>query len=349
MMEDLESLEDNYCLENTSPDGKTALPKEESFTIETSLPMERMDAFLKTRYPDLSRTALQRLMHHGYILINGQKVFPSVHPHEGDVVTIRWPEPKPLQVLPEDIPLDILYEDEHLIVVNKPAGLCVHPAVGHEEHTLVNALLYHCKDQLSGIGGVARPGIVHRLDMDTSGILIAAKSDQAHQSLSQQFNERSTEKLYLALVCRNDLPEKGKIEVPVDRDPKDRKRMTACKNANQGRYALTTYQVLKRGEYAALVQAQIHTGRTHQIRIHFRHIGYPLVGDATYGERQNARLREQTRYTPKRQMLHAWKMSFTHPTTQERMHIQAPLPEDFLQSVTILIGGYEGFQYPSLS
>lgn len=318
----------------------TPEPADETFTIETSLPQERLDAFLKTRYPDQSRGKLQRLIEEGHILLNGEPTRSTHHPRAGDILHIHWPAPKPAEALPEDIALDILYEDKYLLVLNKAPGICVHPASGHEEHTIVNALLNHCQGQLSGIGGVARPGIVHRLDLNTSGALIAAKDDTTHYKLTHQFAERTTEKFYLALVCGTTLPTEGRIEIPIKRS-KDRKRMTIGEKKDDGRYALTTYKVLARGEYTSLLKVHIHTGRTHQIRIHFKHLGYPVVGDPVYGKRQNISLEKKCGYTAPRQMLHAWKIAFTHPHTQERLHITASPPPDFIEATTRLIGPWQ--------
>ena len=303
--------------------------RKEQFTIETSLPRERMDVFLKGRYPEQSRAALQRLIAEGHVEVNGEKIRSTRQPRAGDVVSICWPEPKPAEAQPEDMGLDVLYEDSSLLVINKEPGVCVHPAAGHERHTIVNALLHHCEGELSGIGGVARPGIVHRLDKDTSGALIAAKNDPTHRSLARQFKERTTGKIYLALLCGAGIAASGKIEAPIERDSVNRKRMSVSRDGRRGREALTTWRILARGEHAALAEVRIHTGRTHQVRVHFKHIGYPLVGDSLYGKRQNAQLKEKARYAVGRQMLHAWKLSFTHPASDKPLDFTAPPPEDF--------------------
>jgi 23S rRNA pseudouridine1911/1915/1917 synthase len=312
--------------------------KSEQFTIDVSLPLERMDVFLKTRYPDQSRATLQRLIAEGHIRVNGEVIRPTRHPRAGDLVTLHWPEPKPAEAQPEDMGLNILFEDESLLVINKLPGVCVHPAAGHDQHTIVNALLHHCRGQLSGIGGVARPGIVHRLDKDTSGALIAAKNDSTHRNLAQQFKERTTSKIYLALLCGTGIAREGKIDAPIERDSVNRKRMTVSKDSRSGREALTTYRVLAKGEHVTLAEVRIHTGRTHQVRVHFKHIGFPLVGDSVYGKRQNIHLKEKTRYALGRQMLHAWKLSFPPPATGKPMNFTAPLPEDFAQAAQKLTG-----------
>src|SRR5471030_1469918 len=213
----------------------------ENFIVEQSLPKERLDKFLGEKFPAASRGALQRLIEEGHIRVNGEIVKPTHHPHAGEKIEVHWPEAKPAEAQPEEIPLDILFEDKSLLVVNKPAGLVVHPAAGHEEHTLVNALLHHCKGSLSGIGGEERPGIVHRLDKETSGCLVVAKNDEAHRSLSAQFAGRSVDKVYLALVSGRLRKKTGLIEASIARHPVDRARMMAT--ASRGRAAKTEYRV----------------------------------------------------------------------------------------------------------
>jgi 23S rRNA pseudouridine1911/1915/1917 synthase len=210
----------------------------------------------------------------------------------------------------------------------------VHPAAGHEEHTLVNALLHHCRGQLSGIGGVARPGIVHRLDKDTSGCLVVAKDDATHLALAEQFAGRSVHKTYQAIVCGEIPREQGNIRAAIARHPSHRKRMAV--NEGEGREAWTSYRVLERLRAATLVEATLHTGRTHQIRVHFQHLGYPLVGDETYGMRQNARLTELTGHRPARLMLHAYKLAFVHPRTRKKQTFEASLPDDFTKALRAL-------------
>jgi 23S rRNA pseudouridine1911/1915/1917 synthase len=306
----------------------------ETFTVEKSLPNERLDTFLRSRFPAVSRAALQRLIGQGHITVNGQTVKPTHRPQAGEQIRVHWPEARPAEAQPEAIPLDVLYEDADLLVLNKPPALVVHPSAGHEEHTLVNALLHHCRGQLSGIGGVERPGIVHRLDKETSGCMVVAKTDAAHQALAFQFAARKVEKLYHALLC-GELPrDQGEIRAAIARHPSHRKRMAVTEDA--GREARTSYRVLQRLNCATLVEARLHTGRTHQIRVHFQHIGHPLVGDLTYGQRQSKRLEELTRYTPTRVMLHSQQITFTHPHTGERLVFEAPWPEDFRDAVSAL-------------
>jgi 23S rRNA pseudouridine1911/1915/1917 synthase len=306
----------------------------EVLTIEHTLPAERLDTFLRGKFPAVSRGAIQRLIEEGHILVNGRNVKPTHTPRAGDQVSVHWPVARPAEAQPEQIPLDILYEDDALLVLNKPPGLVVHPAAGHEEHTLVNALLHHCAGQLSGIGGVARPGIVHRLDKETSGCLVVAKSDDTHLALSAQFASRKVEKIYTAILCGEMPRDQGEIRAAIARHPSHRKRMAVDNDA--GREARTSYRVLERLQSATLVEAILHTGRTHQIRVHFQHLGFPLVGDATYGNRQNQRLTELTRYTAPRQMLHAGHLSFSHPRSGKRVAFTAPQPEDFLDALAAL-------------
>jgi 23S rRNA pseudouridine1911/1915/1917 synthase len=306
----------------------------EVLTIEHSLPSERLDTFLRGKFPAVSRGAIQRLIEHGDIRVNGRTVKPTHTPRAGEQVEVHWPEARPAEAQPEAMPLDIIYEDDALLVLNKPPGLVVHPAAGHEEHTLVNALLHHCAGQLSGIGGVARPGIVHRLDKETSGCLVVAKSDETHLALSTQFATRKVEKIYHAILC-GELPrDRGEIHAAIARHPSHRKRMAV--DDDLGREARTGYQVLERLRGATLVEAVLHTGRTHQIRVHFQFLGFPLVGDATYGNRQNQRLAELTSYAAPRQMLHSCRLAFIHPRTGKRVSFEAPRPEDFLDALAAL-------------
>ncbi|HEY5914796.1 MAG TPA: RluA family pseudouridine synthase [Verrucomicrobiae bacterium] len=309
-------------------------PRVETISVERSLPAERLDTWLRGKFPTVSRGAFQRLMEEGHILVNGRAVKPTHSPKAGEQVRITWPEPRPAQAQPEAIPLDVLFEDETLVVLNKPPGLVVHPAAGHEERTLVNALLHHCGAELSGIGGVARPGIVHRLDKDTSGCLVAAKTDEAHLALSVQFASRKVGKTYHAIVCGEVVRDEGDIRAAIARHPSHRKCMAV--DEEFGREAHTSYRVLERLNGATLVEAHLHTGRTHQVRVHFKFLGHPLVGDATYGQRQNQRLEELTGYEAGRQMLHAFELTFTHPRTGKRMSFRADPPEDFRDALAAL-------------
>ena len=309
--------------------------RSEKLTVETSLPGERLDVFLREKFPAASRGTMQRLIEQGHVRVNGKTIKPTHTPRAGEEIEIVWPDARPAEAQPEDIPLDILFEDKSLLVVNKPAGLVVHPAAGHEEHTLVNALLHHCQGSLSGIGGVTRPGIVHRLDKETSGCLVVAKNDETHLALSQQFAGRTVEKLYDALVIGVLARDAGEIHAAIARHPTHRKRM-AVHNDGDGRAAHTSYRVIERFAHATHAEAEIHTGRTHQIRVHFQHLGHPLVGDETYGAKPNIRFLELTGYTAPRVLLHARKLAFVHPRTGKRLEFEAPLPADFKQALKFL-------------
>ncbi|HXT12682.1 MAG TPA: RluA family pseudouridine synthase [Candidatus Angelobacter sp.] len=306
----------------------------ESLVIDKTLPSGRLDTYLRGKFPAASRGAIQRLIEDGHILVNGRRVKPTHTPRAGEEVQVHWPEAKPAEAQPEEIPFDILFEDETLLVLNKPAGLVVHPAAGHEEHTLVNALLHHCEGQLSGIGGVARPGIVHRLDKETSGCLVVAKNDEAHLALSSQFASRKVEKLYHGLVCGEMPRDRGEIRAAIARHPSHRKRMAV--NDDSGREARTSYRVLERLRATTLVEAALHTGRTHQIRVHFQFLGFPLVGDLTYGQRQNRRFEDLVGFAAPRVMLHAFQLAFIHPRSGKRVHFEAPLPQDFVDLLKAL-------------
>ena len=300
----------------------------DQLTVEHSQPGERLDVYLRTQFPAASRGTMQRLIEQGHIRVNGKPVKATHKPRAGEQIDITWPEARPAEAQPEDIPLEILFEDQSLLVVNKPPGLVVHPAAGHEEHTLVNALLHHCQGSLSGIGGVARPGIVHRLDKETSGCLVVAKNDETHLALAEQFSSRTVKKIYHALVCGVPVRDAGEIHAAIARHPTHRKRM-AVHDDNDGRAAHTSYRVLERFTAAAHLEAQIHTGRTHQIRVHFQFLGHPVVGDTTYGAKPNLRLTEQTGYAAPRVLLHAKELSFIHPRTKKTIKLEAPLPADF--------------------
>jgi 23S rRNA pseudouridine1911/1915/1917 synthase len=315
-------------------------PRIERLTIEATLPRSRLDNYLHARFPCVSRSALQRLIREGHVTVNGARVKPMHPPRTGDDVQIIWPPPRPTEVVPREIPLVVVHEDEQLLVINKPPGLVVHPAAGNEDNTLVNALLHHCAGRLSGIGGVIRPGIVHRLDQFTSGLMVVAKDDATHVGLSYQFSRREVEKLYHAVACGAVEPLTGEINAAIARHPNHRKVMTVT---DGGRPARTSYRVLERLREATLVEAHLHTGRTHQVRVHFKFIGFPLVGDLVYGKKQNARLKELVAVEAPRQMLHARMLSFDHPRTGERLSFEAPWPEDFAAVVRLLRPHTTGF------
>ena len=275
---------------------------------------------------DITRSNMQRLLEDGRA-VKGAKVLKANYKlRAGDEIVVTLPEPQPLDAQPENIPLDIIYEDEDVIVVNKARGMVVHPAAGNYSGTLVNALLYHCKN-LSGINGVIRPGIVHRLDKDTSGIMICAKNDEAHLSLSQQIQAKTARRTYLAVVRGNIKTDSGTIETQIARDKVDRKKMAVVKE--NGREAITDYEVVERFGKYTLVRCKLRTGRTHQIRVHMEYLGYPLVGDPKYSPMK-------TPFAIKGQALHSQTLEFTHPRTGERMQFEAPLPEDMQKIITRL-------------
>lgn len=291
----------------------------------------RLDVWLCRQLPQFSRTALSQFIDEGRVTVGERGVKPRYIPKAGDFIRICLPPSENCEILPEAMPLEILFEDEHLLVLNKAPGLCVHPATGRLAGTLVNGLLHHCRGELSNIGGPARRGIVHRLDQGTSGCLVAAKTNSAHESLSHQFANRAVEKIYQAIACGRVSPLEGAIQAKITRHPSRRKRMMATEK--NGRAAHTQFRVVEHFPDSSLIEADLRTGRTHQIRVHFQHIGFPLFGDALYGARQTQRLAAKIRFQPKRQMLHAWKLAFDHPTTNRRIHMQAPIPPDFEETL----------------
>lgn len=275
---------------------------------------------------EITRSNMQKLLEEGRA-VRGQKVIKSNYRVKaGEEILVNLPEPQPLDVQPEDIPLDIIYEDDDVVVVNKARGMVVHPAAGNYNGTLVNALLYHCKN-LSGINGVIRPGIVHRLDKDTSGIMICAKNDSAHLSLSEQIQSKTAQRTYLAVVRGNVKNESGIIETQIARDKNDRKKMAVVTEG--GRQAITEYEVAERFGKYTVVKCRLKTGRTHQIRVHMEYLGYPLVGDPKYSPMK-------TPFAINGQALHSLTLSFTHPRTGERLTFEAPLPEDMKKILTRL-------------
>ncbi len=283
----------------------------------------RLDRYLAQLWPDLSRSRLQHLIADGLACVNGAPAKASYQVRGGDLLTVRIPAPSPLTLSPEEIPLRVIYEDQDLVVIDKPAGLVVHPAPGHPSGTLVNALLAHCPD-LAGIGGVERPGIVHRLDKDTSGLMVVAKNERAHQSLTRQIKERSVTKRYLALIHGELRPPAGTIDAPIGRDPRNRQRMAVV---GDGRAASSSYTTLERLGPYSLVEVQIHTGRTHQIRVHLAHVGHPVVGDPVYG-RKEKRPSMGPNMPLGRQFLHAAVLGFRLPSSGEYREFRCELPED---------------------
>jgi len=285
---------------------------------------QRIDKLLADALEDVSRSQLQDWIRDGHVLVNGAAVKPNYKTSEGDDIVVRPPEPAPTELVPENIPLDVAYEDGDVIVVNKPRGMVVHPAVGHPSGTLVNALMYHCKD-LSGINGEIRPGIVHRIDKDTSGLLMAAKNDAAHASLAAQLKEHSVTRRYIAIVHGVMEHDQGTIDAPIGRDPQDRKLFTVTEKG--ARRAVTHFVVMERFADYTVLELLLETGRTHQIRVHMKFIGHPIVGDPVYG-----RSRSRTMSVPG-QALHAAVLGFTHPRTGERLTFEAPLPDEMQQLI----------------
>jgi 23S rRNA pseudouridine1911/1915/1917 synthase len=301
-----------------------------TFTLDRRVP--RLDTFLAGAHPDISRSRWKQLIEAGHVALNGSPVRkPNTPLAPGDELACHLPDPEPVGLVATDIPLDILHEDADLIVLNKPPGLVVHPAPGHAADTLVNALLHHCTD-LQGIGGELRPGIVHRLDKDTSGVLVVAKNEQAVAALVAQFSAHTVEKDYLALVWGVPKKPAGTVDLPIGRHPVHRKKMAI---AERGRNALTRYETLAAGPLAALLRVRIETGRTHQIRVHLAHLGHPVVGDAVYGR---ARRGLPDDLEIPRQMLHAHVLKIAHPRTRAPLAFTAPPPEDFLSAQQILTG-----------
>jgi len=298
------------------------------FTVPGEAAGTRVDIFLSRANPQLTRSYLQKLIGEGLVTVNDREVKANYKLKVHDSIALLLPEPEELKVEPENIPLDVLYEDADVIVVNKPRGMVVHPAAGNYTGTLVNALLGQCRD-LSGINGIMRPGIVHRLDKDTSGVIMAAKNDRAHLSLARQIKDRTVTRRYLALVHGN-LPEPaGLVDAPIGRDPKDRQRMAVV--TKNGKPAVTRYQVLERfGDYT-LVECKLETGRTHQIRVHLAYLGHPVVGDPKYGPKK-------AHFGLDGQALHAAVLGFRHPSTGEYLEFRAPVPEEMERVLRVLRG-----------
>ena len=280
---------------------------------------QRLDAFLASSLDGLTRSQATRLIESGEVAVNGRAVSKSYKLAGGEDIAVTLPEPEPVEAVPQDIPLDVVYEDADVIVVNKPSGMVVHPAPGHPDGTLVNALLYHCAGTLSGIGGALRPGIVHRIDRDTSGLIIAAKNDAAHQYLSAQLADHTLARTYECIVVGKLREDRGTVDAPIARHPTDRKRMAVVAG---GREAVTHWEVIARYPGYTHVRCKLETGRTHQIRVHMAYIGHPILGDTVYGAKK-----EVPGLTG--QCLHAVGLRFLHPRTHEVMELSCPLPEEF--------------------
>ena len=297
------------------------------YSVKADVEGERVDKYLSEYLDDLTRNRIQKLMDDKMITVNGKEVKSNYKLKMDDEILIRIPEAMEPNILPEDIPLDIVYEDEDVIVVNKPKGMVVHPAPGHYTGTLVNALMFHCRNNLSGINGVLRPGIVHRIDMDTTGLLVACKNDYAHNFIANQLKEHSSTRKYRA-ICYNSIKEdEGTVDAPIGRHPTDRKKMAI--NYKNGRNAVTHYKVIERFGKFSYIECQLETGRTHQIRVHMASLNHPLLGDEIYGPKTCPfKLQGQT--------LHAGVLGFVHPRTKEYMEFEAPLPEYFIKLLDLV-------------
>ena len=298
------------------------------FQISSEQEEERIDKCIASLMDSLSRSYIQKMIREGCVEVNGKTVRQNFRVSADDEVAFFLPEAVEPEILPEEIPLDILYEDDDLLVVNKPKGMVVHPAAGHYSHTLVNAVLFHCKGQLSGINGVLRPGIVHRIDKDTTGSVLVCKNDASHRSIAQQLKDHSIVRRYRAIVCGNLQEEEGTIDAPIGRDPGDRKKMAI--NRKNGKEAVTHYRILQRFTGYTYIECRLETGRTHQIRVHMASLGHPLLGDAVYGPKKCPfpSLEAQT--------LHAMILGFVQPTTGEYIETCAPLPDYFEHLLRIL-------------
>jgi 23S rRNA pseudouridine1911/1915/1917 synthase len=299
-----------------------------TFSVLNEQAGERLDNVIVQQVTGCSRSMAAIFIREGLIQVRNEIKKPGYRVKAGDIISGSIPAPEPIFCEPEAITLNILYEDDHIVVINKPAGMVVHPAPGHFSGTLVNAILYHCP-KLEGIGGKIRPGIVHRLDKDTSGILVVAKTAAAQAHLAEQFKDRTLQKTYLALVSGRMKTSSGVIDLPIGRHPVDRKKMSVLSKRN--RDARTLWRVKELFEAASFLEVEIKTGRTHQIRVHCAAIQHPVVGDSVYGYRNSGAYQSDVLKTVTRQMLHAWRIAFTHPATGEKIHLESPIPEDMLQ------------------
>ena len=293
--------------------------EKELFTVTAEEAGQRLDGFLAEAMEELSRSRIQNLCEAGQIVVNGKTAKKNQKLKAGDTIEVEIPAPAPTEIIPQDIPLDIVYEDDSVLVINKPKGMVVHPAPGHPDGTVVNAVMFHCGARLSGIGGELRPGIVHRIDKDTSGLLMIAKNDKAHAALSAQLKDKSMSRVYEAIVIGRMRQDEGTVDAPIGRSLRDRKKMAVIEG---GRHAVTHYETIARYNGYSHVRCHLETGRTHQIRVHMASIGHPLAGDEVYGKG-----REKTGLEG--QCLHAGRLRFIHPDTGEAMEVTCPLPEYF--------------------
>lgn len=304
------------------------------FTVDSENVGTRLDAYLATAL-DVSRSTAERLLEQGNVSVTGGNAVKNYRLRGGEQISVTLPDPVPAEAQPEDIPLDIVYEDEDIVVVNKPSGMVVHPAAGNESGTLVNALLHHCRGTLSGVGGVERPGIVHRIDKDTSGLLVVAKHDRAHNALAEQLKTHTVSRVYEAITVGNLREDRGTVHAAIGRHPVDRKRMAITRREGEGKDAITHYEVVERFGSFTHVRCVLETGRTHQIRVHMASLGHPLLGDPVYGG-NGTRFETQHRKLISGQCLHAGKLSLLHPRTGEQMTFYAPLPTEFSSLLDIL-------------
>ena len=305
-----------------------------TYTVSDTDAGKRLDSYL-AEVADMSRSAASKLIESGEVTVGGKKTEKKYQLKAGDEIEVNVPEAEEYEALPENIPLNVVYEDADIIVINKPSGMVVHPAPGNYTGTLVNALLYHCKDSLSGIGGVMRPGIVHRIDKDTSGLLVVAKNDFSHRALSEELGYHGIEREYHALVRGGFKEEAGTVDLPIGRHPVDRQKMAVIKNGDRAREAVTHYEVLRAYGQISYLKLRLETGRTHQIRVHMSHLGHALLGDEVYA---NTKIPFEKQHAPlfDGQILHAKRLSLTHPRTGERMTFECELPDNFKKLIEIL-------------
>jgi len=316
----------------SEPSAKIGKMKKTAYIVEAETKSERLDSFISLR-SGLSRSYIQKLIKQGLLVVNSRAEKPSYKIKNGDSIELTIPDVPEEKLKPEDIPLDVIWEDDHIIVINKPPGMVVHPGAGHKGGTLINALISRC-EKLASIGAPLRPGVVHRLDKDTSGLIVFAKDDASYLNLQKQFKEREVEKYYLALLYGNLKKDSGEISARIGRAASDRKKMSL--KTRRGREAITMFEVVKRLKSASLAKVRIITGRTHQIRVHFAAVGHPVLGDKTYGRKTFMKFAHKTiRFS--RQMLHAYSLKFKHPTTARFLKFTAPMPEDMEKAVEEIV------------
>ncbi len=308
----------------------------EKLTVNETDAGKRIDAWISDKL-GITRSAAVKLIESDNVKLSGKSIAKSLKVSAGQNFDVTIPEPEPSEALPENIPLDIIYEDSDLLVVNKPVGMVVHPAAGNPCGTLVNALLYHCGSSLSGIGGVIRPGIVHRIDKDTSGLLVVAKNDETHLALSEQLKDHTVSRVYSAIALGNFGEDSGTVDAPIGRHPTDRKKMAVLRNSETARDAVTHYRVMERYGEFTYIKCVLETGRTHQIRVHMKSLGHPLLGDEVYGG-GGTKFEARNRNLIHGQCLHAGELSFIHPRSGEKIHFECPLPDYFKELLSKLQG-----------